>query len=122
MTTLKINGTEISNLISVDGFQWQRQDIDGSGAGRSVSGKAIRDLVATKIRLDCTCRELTGAQRTALENLLFYAEFLTVTCDDAIFRNASRTMYCNAMSAGFSRRKANGTELWKDVKFVLVEQ
>lgn len=122
MTSLKINGTEIAGFIKVDGFEWQRNDVDGSGAGRAVTGKAIRDLVASKIRLDCTCRELTGAERTTLEGLLFAAEFLTVTCDDAIFRGSSRTMYCSGMSSGFSRRKQNGTEYWKDSKFVLVEQ
>ena len=122
MTTLKINGTEIAGYIKVDGFEWQRNDIDGSGAGRSVTGKAIRDLIATKIRLDCTCRELTGTERTTLEGLLFAAEFLTVTCDDSIFRGSSRKMYCSAMTGGFSRRKSNGTEYWKSVKFVLVEQ
>ena len=122
MTSLKINGTEIAGYIKIDDFEWQRNDIDGSGAGRTVTGKAIRDLIASKIRLDCTCRELTSAERTTLEGLLFAAEFLTVTCDDAIFRGSSRTMYCSAMSSGFSRRKQNGTEYWKDSKFVLVEQ
>ena len=122
MTSLKINGTEIAGFIKVDGFEWQRNDVDGSGAGRAVTGKAIRDLIATKIRLDCTCRELTSAERTTLEGLLFAAEFLTVTSDDSIFRGSSRTMYCTSMSSGFSRRKQNGTEYWKDSKFVLVEQ
>ena len=125
MTTLKINGTEIAGYIKIDGFEWQRNDIDGSGAGRSVTGLAIRDLIASKIRLDCTCRELTSAERTTLETLLFSADsagFLTVTCDDTIFRGSSRTMYCSAMSSGFSRRKADGTEYWKNAKFVLVER
>ena len=122
MTSLTINGTEIAGYIKIDGLEWQRNDVDGSGAGRTVTGKAIRDLIASKIRLDCTCRELTGIERTALEDLLFGAAFLTVASDDAIFRGVPRTMYCNAMSGGFSRRKRNGTEYWKDVKFVLVEQ
>lgn len=122
MTSLKINGTEIAGYIKVDGFEWQRNDVDGSGAGRAVTGKAIRDLIATKIRLDCTCRELTGAERTTLEGLVFAAPFLTVTCDDSIFRGSARTMYCTSMSSGFARRKPNGTEYWKDAKFVLVEQ
>ncbi len=122
MTSLKINGTEIAGYIKVDGFEWQRNDVDGSGAGRAVTGKAIRDLVASKIRLDCTCRELTGTERTTLEGLVFAAPFLTVTCDDSIFRGSARTMYCTSMSSGFARRKPNGTEYWKDAKFVLVEQ
>lgn len=122
MTSLKINGTEIAGYIKIDGFEWQRNDVDGSGAGRAVTGKAIRDLIASKIRLDCTCRELTSAERTTLEGLVFAAPFLTVTCDDSIFRGSARTMYCTSMSSGFARRKPNGTEYWKDAKFVLVEQ
>ena len=122
MTNLTVDGTNIAGYIKMDGFTWQRQDLDGDAAGRTTSGLTIRDLVATKIRLDITCRELTGTERATLEGLLFAAEFLTVTCDDAIFRGSSRTMYCSAMSSGFSRRKANGTEYWKDAKFVLVER
>ena len=122
MTTLKIDGTEIANFTSIDGFEWQRNDVDGPNAGRSVTGKVIRDLVASKIRLDCSCRELTSAERATLEGLLFFSQFITVTSDDSIFRGEARTMYCNAMSGKFSRRKQDGTEYWKDIKFVLVEQ
>ena len=123
MTTLKINGTEIIGYIYMDGFDWQRNDIDGSSAGRTVTAKAIRDVLGTKIRLDLECRELTSAERTTLEGLLFADDFLTVSCDDPVFRGAaSRRMYCNSMSGRFARRKQNGTEYWKNVKFVLVEQ
>lgn len=122
MTNLTVAGTNIAGYIKMDGFSWQRQDLDGDAAGRTTSGLTIRDLVATKIRLDITCRELTGAERSALETLLFGSEFLTVSSDDSIFRSETRTMYCSAMSAGFSRRSAAGTEYWKDVKFVLVER
>lgn len=122
MTSLKINGTQIAGYIKIDGLEWQRNDLDGSGAGRSQTGKAIRDLVASKIRLDCTCRELTGSERATLEGLLFAEEFLTVTCDDAIFHGSSKQMYCSSMTGGFSRRKPNGTEYWKSVKFSLVEK
>jgi len=122
MTSLKIGSTEIAGYIKMDGFSWQRQDLDGEGAGRTTSGKTIRDLVATKIRLDCTCKPLTSAERTALETLLFGSEFLSVACTDSIFRGTSpRKMYCSAMSGGFSHR-IGSTEYWKDVKFVLVEQ
>ena len=123
MTTLKINGTEIIGYIYIDGFDWRREDVDGPGAGRTVTAKAVRDVLGSKIRYDMECRELTSAEREALEALLFSGPFLTVVCDDATFRGAeSRQMYCNSMSGKFSRRKANGTEYWKNVKFVLVEQ
>ena len=122
MTSLKINGTEIIGYIHINGFEWDREAVDGSGSGRTVTAKMIRDVLGTKIRIDANCRELTAAERTTLENLLFSGDFLTVSCDDAIFRGENRQMYCNKMKAKFSRRKADGTEYWKDGQFVLVEQ
>lgn len=122
LTSLVINGTEIINYIRIDGFLWDREAVDGPNAGRSVTAKMIRDVLGTKIRIDADCRELTSAERETLENLLFSGDFLTVSCPDSIFRGESRQMYCNKMSAKFSRRKQNGVEYWKDVKFVLVEQ
>ena len=123
MTRLTIDGTNIAHYIKMDGgFKWQRNDVEGPSAGRSLNALAIRDRIASKIRLDCICKPLTGTQRTALENLLLTYEFITVTCDDNIFRGQSRTMYCSAMSGGFMYRTTAGTEYWKDVQFVLVEQ
>lgn len=122
MTTLKINGVEIAGYVKIDGMEWETDALDGPNAGRSISGDMIRDFVALKDSLPLTCRELTGAERRTLKGLLFSAEFLTVTSDADDFPDGSKTMYCAKMTGGFARRKPNGVEMWKDIKFTLVEK
>ena len=58
---LKIDGTDIVPFIAFNGLQWQRQDIDGPNAGRTMDGTVVRDRIATKIRWDVTCRPLASA-------------------------------------------------------------
>ena len=59
---LKIDGTDIVPYIAYGGVKWQRSDVDGEGAGRMLDGTLERNRMATKIRLDVTCRPLKSAE------------------------------------------------------------
>ena len=59
-TGVVIDGTDITPYIKYQGVKWTRNDIDGPNAGRTLSGLMVRDRVATKIRLDITCRPITS--------------------------------------------------------------
>ena len=133
-TGIKIDGTDITNLIAHQGVQWKRNDIDGPNAGRTLSGLMIRDRVATKIRLDITCRILTLDELRPLLNLI-YPEFVTVTYDDPMEGLVSKVMYSNNNGATFLMRKsfekpANvwyaedkpPVEYWDGITFPLVER
>lgn len=121
-TGITIDGTDITNLIAYQGVQWKRNDIDGPSAGRTLSGLMIRDRVATKIRLDITCRQLTLAEARMLLNLLM-PEFVTVTYDDPMDGFVNRTMYANNNGAQFLFARDNDTkEWWDNVSFPLVER
>lgn len=121
-TRIKIDGTDITELIAYQGVQWKRNDIDGPNAGRTLSGLMIRDRVATKIRLDITCRILNREEVRTLLNLLI-PEFVSVTYDDPMDGVVTRTMYANNNEAKFLRSLDNDSdELWDNVKFPLVER
>jgi len=121
-TGISIDGTDITNLIAYQGVQWKRNDIDGPNAGRTLSGIMIRDRVATKIRLDITCRQLTLPEVRMLLNLLM-PEFVTVTYDDPMDGYVTRTMYANNNTAQFLFARENDTKEWWDgVSFPLVER
>lgn len=121
-TGITIDGTDITDLIAYQGVQWKRNDIDGPNAGRTLSGLMIRDRVATKIRLDITCRQLTLSEVRMLLNLLM-PEFVTVTYDDPMDGVVTRTMYANNNGAQFLMSKNNNTEeMWDNVTFPLVER
>ena len=121
-TGISIDGTDITNLIAYQGVQWKRNDIDGPSAGRTLSGLMIRDRVATKIRLDITCRQLTLNEVRMLLNLLM-PEFVSVTYDDPMDGLVTRTMYANNNGAQFLFARDEDTkEWWDNVSFPLVER
>lgn len=121
-TGINIDGTDITHLIAYQGVQWKRNDIDGPSAGRTLSGLMIRDRVATKIRLDITCRQLTLDETRMLLNLLM-PEFVSVTYDDPMDGLVTRTMYANNNGAQFLFARDNDTkEWWDNVSFPLVER
>ena len=122
-TGITIDGTDITNLIHSGGVKWSRYDVDGPNTGRTLSGLMIRDRVATKIRLDITCKPLTNTQLRMLLNLILPV-FVTVTYDDPMEGVVTKTMYANNNSATFMAKKSNveGTEYWTSVAFPLIEQ
>lgn len=111
-TGIAINGTDITDYIAHQGVKWSRNDVDGPNAGRTMSGLMIRDRVATKIRLDITCRPLKNDELRILLNLLL-PEFITVTYDDPMYGVVTKTMYSNNNPATFLfKRIPNTPELW----------
>lgn len=121
-TGISIDGTDITNFIAYKGVQWKRNDIDGPNSGRTLSGLMIRDRVATKIRLDITCRQLTLTEVRTLLNLLM-PEFVSVTYDDPMDGVVTRTMYANNNGAQFLFAKNNDTqEWWDNITFPLIER
>jgi len=135
-TGIKIDGVDITDYIAHQGVKWSRNDVDGPNAGRTMSGLMIRDRVATKIRLDITCRPLKNDELRILLNLLL-PEFVTVTYDDPMYGVVSKTMYANNNPATFLfKREFNPPdgwfichdevpepfEYWTNVTFPLVER
>ena len=133
---ITIDGVDITPYIAYQGVQWSRNDVDGPNAGRTMSGLMIRDRVATKIRLDITCRPLKTDEPRTLLNLI-YPEFVTVVYDDPMQGLVSKTMYANNNKAQFLQRyepeetdcqwicgKDPGEpyERWFNITFPLVER
>lgn len=135
-TGIAINGTDITDYIAHQGVKWSRNDVDGPSAGRTLSGLMIRDRVATKIRLDITCRPLKNDELRTLLNLIL-PEFVTVTYDDPMYGEVSKVMYANNNPATFLLKREpaipdlwwtchdsepSAFEYWTNVTFPLVER
>ena len=111
-TGITIDGTDITPYIAHQGVKWTRADVDGPNAGRSISGLMIRDRVATKIRLDITCRPLKNDELRILLNLLL-PEFVSVRYDDPMYGVVTKTMYANNNPATFLfKRSPEVSDLW----------
>ena len=117
----EIDGQDFTTCIAEDGLAWTRNDIDGPNAGRTLSGTAVRDRIATKIRLDVTCRPLKQTECSALLNAIL-PEFVTVHYIDAMDGEVTRTMYSNNNPVVYSQVNDDGTVEFNGITFPLVER
>lgn len=122
MFILEIDGVDIVPYIAYSGIKWQREDVDGPGAGRGMSGLLRRNRVATKRRLDVTCRPLTNAEASKVLSLVM-PEWVTVRYYDVQEGVVvTRTMYSNNHPAQYLITRANGMHLWTGITFPLIEK
>lgn len=117
---VKIDNVDITDCIAYNGFKWQRSDIDAPNSGRTLDGVMHRGRVATKIRLDITCRLLTGQELHSVLNAVA-PEYVTVEYDDPMLGRVVKQMYSNNNPASFQIKKRDGREFWSGVTFPLVE-
>lgn len=137
-TKIKVDGVDITPYIAYQGVSWSRNDVDGPNAGRTMSGLMIRDRVATKIRLDITCKPLKLDELRTLLNLILPV-YVTVTYDDPMQGTVTKTMYANNNKAQFLFKRVqeypewyyichgetpppNETEYWANITFPLIER
>lgn len=119
---LTVNGVDMVPYIAYGGLKWQRSDVDGPNAGRGLDATIIRDRVATKIRLDLTCRPLYSSEASVVLTAIM-PEFVTVTyTDPQVGGTVTKTMYSNNNPAQFLIRKRDGREMWTGITFPLIEQ
>lgn len=119
--TFTINGVDMTPYIAYGGLKWSRNDIDAPNTGRAMNGLMYRGRVATKIRLDVTCRPLTSDELRLVLNTI-QPEYVTVTYDDPMYGLVTKTMYANNNPAVFQLNKDDGRQYWSGVTFPLVER
>ena len=118
---LKVNCVNMLPYVAYGGFKWQRNDIDGPDAGRDLTGRLRRNRVATKVRLDITCRPLKSSEAAIVLSAI-KPEYVTVEYYDPEAGTVlTKTMYANNNPAVFQIQK-DGTTWWSGITFPLVEQ
>lgn len=117
---LKIDGVNILPYVAHQGIKWQRNDLDSADAGRTLDGKMHRGRVASKVRMDITCRPLkTEETRVVLQAI--FPEYITVEYTDPMYGLVTKQMYSNNNPATHMMLQENGTEWWHDISFPLIE-
>lgn len=119
---LTIDGTDITPYIAFGGVKWQRSDVDGEGAGRTLDGNLRRNRVATKIRLDITCRPLTASEAAIVLSAIMPEWVTVVYTDPQAGTELSKKMYANNNPATYAIKRKDGTEWWSGIAFPLIEE
>lgn len=118
---LKINGVDFMPFIAKQGVKWQRNDIDAPNSGRTMDGMMQRGRVATKIRLDITCRPLMAEEARLVLNTIL-SEYLSVDYYDPMSgERYGVTMYSNNNLASFLIEKPED-DWWSGITFPLIER
>ena len=112
---------DITPMIAWQGLTFSRNDVDAPDAGRTMDGTMHRGRVASKEKMEIKTVQLTKAQVSALETLLF-PETIQVRVTPYPRTNAAHTMtmYSNNVKATYIIHRANGEDL-QSLSFPLIE-
>lgn len=109
--TMKVGSTDISGYIAAGGFKWSKNDIDASGSGRSKDGAMRRKRVASKHKLQVTCRPLSGPQLASLVSALSPETVSVEYLNPASATTRTATFYGSSVNA------ATVMDLGDDVRY-----
>lgn len=115
---LKINGVDMLPYIVQNGIKWQRNDVDGPNAGRTMDGYMHRERVTSKVRLDVTCLPLSSEDASVVLNAV-YPEYVEVEYIDPMLGHRITTMYSNNTPATYID---TDTDMWEGITFPLIER
>ena len=116
-----VNGVSLLNYLAEDGIKWTRFDVEAPDTGRTLDGIMHRGRVATKVRLDITCRPLTSDEATVVLRAIL-PEYVTVRYIDPQDGSVTRTMYSNNIPTICATVNPDGTAIWKGLTFPLIER
>ena len=116
-----VNGVSLLNYLAEDGIKWTRFDVEAPDTGRTLDGVMHRGRVATKVRLDVTCRPLTSAEASVVLRAIL-PEYVTVRYIDPQDGSVTRTMYSNNIPTICATVNPDGTAIWKGLTFPLIER
>jgi hypothetical protein len=84
-----------------------------------IDGTMWRQRVARKLKLTVTCRPLTAAEKRTLLALVEPQEFSVKYSYNGV--STTFTMYANNFTSGYLIHRADGTDLYADLKIPFVE-
>lgn len=115
------DGVDIAPCIESDGLKWSLEDIDSADAGRTMDAVMHRGKVASKVRLDITCRPLTSAQARIVLSAIT-KEYVQIDYIDPLYGRTTKTFYNSKRVANIRQIYRDGNVLWSGISFALIER
>lgn len=112
---------DITPWIAWQGLTFSRNDVDAPDAGRTMDGLMHRGRVASKEKMEVKTVQLTRAQSSRLQTLLF-PESIQVRVTPYPRTNSAHVMkmYSNNVKTTYVIRRENGEDL-QSLSFPLIE-
>ena len=127
MATLKIGATQQSLVdmtpyVANGGIKWQRNDVDDPETGRALDAKMYRGRIASKIRLDITCRPLTTTEASVILSAIMPEYVWVQYTDPQTGSDVTKEMYANNNPATYLMKDEHNVDWWTGITFPLVER
>jgi hypothetical protein len=119
--TVNSEWVDITPYIAWQGLTFSRNDVDAPDAGRDMSGYMHRGRVAVKEKMNVQTVQLTRAQSSMIQTLL-YPETIQVRVTPYPLTNAAQTLsvYSNNVKTSYVIHRENGEDL-QSLTFPLIE-
>lgn len=119
----EVNGLNFVPFIGEDGIKWTWQGVDGPKTGRNLNALMDRDLIGLKGRCDVTLLWVKKDDIVAI-NEAIQPKFVTVRTDTCPWKTGVQTfeMYSNNVSATLEEEYTDGTQIFDDMSFPLIER
>lgn len=118
-----INGLNIVPYIGENGIKWTANGVDSADAGRTQDLTMYRGLIGYKAKCQVSCLWMDRDNaRTLMQTIM--PEYVTVVTDTIPWLNGTHTMtmYSNNIGATCLTEYSDGTKMYGDVEFPLVER
>ena len=121
--TFTVNSVDFLPYLAFQGLEYQLSDIDDPDTGRMMNGEMRRGKVADKDKWKCKFRSnLTTAEMsvilTAVTHQYVSATYLSPRTNTVV----NKTLYVGDRTAAHCVKKPDGTVLWRDLSFSLIEK
>ena len=118
-----IGGVDIVPYLPEDGVEWTPNGVDGPDAGRAMNALMYRGLITHKARADISCLWMNKTAAASLYAVLM-SEYFTVVTDTVpwVSGTATMTMYSNNAKIKLSTEYTDGTKVYADLSFPLIER
>ena len=122
--TFTVSGTNLIPYIAYEGLSYQLSDIDDPETGRMMNGEMRRGKIADKEKWQIKCRsDLTTAEMSTVITAISAGQFVTVQyLSPKTNTVVEKSMYVGNRTAAHYIERADGTVLWKDLSFSLIER
>lgn len=112
---------DITPMLAYGGLEYQLSDVDSPDAGRTMDGTMHRGKIADKDKWKFKFRPLKTDELTTLMQLAcnetFQCRYLSPRYGAVVYK----TMYAGDRSAAHCIERADGTILWHNIAFNVIE-
>jgi len=116
---MKIQGVTIKTPSSLS---WGYSDLSSEESGRTLDGKSHKDIIASKVKLDCSWNNLSGTEASALLQKVCPYAYRNITYLDPITNtNITKSFYTGDKSAPVKSYAISGT-IYSTISFNFVEE